>query len=264
LSAASLLAPAAHPASGTLAADLAGALDPVVLARRAGGFEPDPWQADVLRSDADRVLLLCARQSGKSTIAAVVALHTALYSPRSLVLLVSPSQRQSSELFKKLIAAYGALDRPVDADAENRLSLELGNGSRVVTLPGSETTVRGFSGVRLIVIDEAARVPDDLYAALRPMLAVSSGRLVVLSTPFGNRGFFFESWRSGEKWQRVKVPASECPRISADFLDQERRTLGEWFYRQEYECDFLDAETAAFAVADVEAAFTKELVTWTL
>jgi len=103
-----------------------------------------------------------------------------------------------------------------------------------------------------------------MIGALRPMLAVSGGRLLALSTPWGNRGWFFEAWRGAEKWLRVKVPASECPRISADFLEQEARTLGEWFYRQEYECDWLDAETAAFAVADVEAAFTKELRTWNL
>jgi hypothetical protein len=263
LSAATLLAPAAHPASGTLAGDLAAAFDPVALARRVG-IQPDLWQRDVLRSVEPRILLNCCRQSGKSTIAAIVALHTALYQPGSLVLLVSPSQRQSQELFKKLIAAYGALGRPVDADAENRLSLELGNRSRVVTLPGSETTVRGFSGVRLIVVDEAARVDDALFFALRPMVAVSGGRLVVLSTPFGNRGWFFEAWRGAEKWQRERVTAAECPRISADFLEQEQRTLGEWFFRQEYACDFLDAETAAFAVADVEAAFDTEVETWAL
>lgn len=143
--------------STALAADLAGALDSVVLARRAGGFEPDSWQRTVLRSDADRVLLNCCRQSGKSTIAALVGLHTALYSPGSLILLVSPSERQSKELFRKVVDAYRKLGRPVSADAENRLSLELANGSRIVTLPGSEGTVRGYSGVKLIVIDEAAR-----------------------------------------------------------------------------------------------------------
>lgn len=250
--------------STALAVDLAGALDPVVLARRAGGFEPDPWQAEVLRSEDDRVLLNCCRQSGKSTIAALIGLHVALYTPRSLILLVSPSQRQSSELFKKLIAAYGALGRPVDADAENRLSLELGNSSRVVTLPGSETTVRGYSGVRLIVLDEAARISDDLYGSLRPMLAVSGGSLIALSTPWGNRGWYYEAWRGSEKWKRVKVPATECPRISRAFLAEEQRTMGEYFYRQEYDCEFLDAETAAFTADDVEAAFDERVIPWNL
>jgi hypothetical protein len=70
-----------------LARDLALALDPVLLARRAG-IDPDPWQAEVLRSTAPRRLLNCSRQSGKSTVAAVRAVHVALYEPGSLVLLL--------------------------------------------------------------------------------------------------------------------------------------------------------------------------------
>src|SRR3712207_2598818 len=101
----------------TLASDLALALDPVALARRAG-IEPDPWQADVLRSASPRQLLNCCRQSGKSTTVAVLAVHTALYDPGALVLLLSPTERQSSELFKKCTAIYRALGRPVPAESE--------------------------------------------------------------------------------------------------------------------------------------------------
>jgi len=89
----------------TLAGDLARALDPVLLAR-ATGIEPDSWQAHVLRSTSARVLLNCSRQSGKSTITSILAMHTALYEAGSLVLLLSPSLRQSGELFKKCVATY--------------------------------------------------------------------------------------------------------------------------------------------------------------
>lgn len=249
--------------SVALAADLAGALDPVVLARRVG-IEPDPWQADVLRSTEPRVLLNRSRQSGKSTVAAVVALHQALYTPRALVLLVSPSQRQSVELFRKLIVAYKALGRPVSADSENRMSLELDNGSRVVTLPGSESTVRGFSGVGLICIDEAARVEDPLYGALRPMLAVSGGRLIALSTPLAAAGWFYDAWRGTEKWRRVKIPANQCPRITPEFLEEEQRTLGAYYFSSEYECVFNNAASSAFSAEDIEGAFKPELEVWNL
>src|SRR5215203_6670706 len=118
-----------------IAADLAAGLDPVVLAHRVG-LEPDPWQADVLRSVAPRQLLNASRQSGKSTTVALLNVHTALYEPDSLCLMLSPSLRQSGELFKKAAGIYRDLGRPVPADSETALTLTLENGSRIVSLPG--------------------------------------------------------------------------------------------------------------------------------
>jgi hypothetical protein len=246
-----------------LAADLATALDPAALAVRTG-LSPDRWQTEFLRSTDPRVLLNCSRQSGKSTVTALLAVHTALYDPGALVLLLSPSLRQSQELFRKALDTYRSLENPVPVEAESALRLELENGSRIVSLPGKEQTVRGFSGVRLLAIDEAARVADDLYFAIRPMLAVSGGRLVALSTPFGTRGWWYEAWRSPEPWQRFQIPAEQCPRISAAFLDEERRTMGDWWFRQEYGCDFLDAETQPFAREDIDRAFEEEVEPWDL
>jgi len=185
-----------------LASDLCYALDPALLMEQIG-LSPDPWQQTLLRSSAKRQILLCCRQSGKSTTTAVLALHEALYSPPALVLLLSPSLRQSQELFRKVIATYKGIDNPVPSTLESALRLELANGSRIISLPGKEETVRGFSGVSLIVVDEASRVANELYFSVRPMLAVSGGRLVCLSTPFGKRGFFFEEWENGGGWERI-------------------------------------------------------------
>jgi hypothetical protein len=171
----------------SLAEDLKLALDRVSFAR-ALGLEPDGWQEELLRSTSDRVLLNCCRQSGKSTISGVIALHRALYYPSSLVLCLAPALRQSQELFGKVLGFYRDLERPVPAYAERKLSLELENGSRIVTLLGTEKTIRGFSGAALLIVDEAARVDDALYYAVRPMLAVSGGALMMLSTPYGKRG----------------------------------------------------------------------------
>ncbi len=235
---------------------------PVEMAR-AIGLDPDPWQVEVLETTPN-VLLNCARQTGKSTIASLLAFHLACYEPASLVLLVSPSLRQSQELFKKVLEVHRGLNRPVDVDAESALRLELKNGSRIISLPGKEHSIRGYSGVRLIVVDEAARVPDDLYFSVRPMLAVSGGRLIALSTPFGTRGWWYEAWRSEEPWERYAVSASQCPRISPEFLEQERRAMGDWWYRQEYECEFLDADTQPFGREDIDRAFDEEVEAWEL
>ena len=249
-------------ATAELASDLALALDPVLLAEQAGLY-PDRWQRDVLRSHEPRQLLNCCRQSGKSTTTAVLTLHTALYEPESLSLVLSPGERQSMEFLRKVLGIYRRLGRPIPADAENKLALELTNGSRIVALPGTEGTIRGYSGVRLLVVDEASRVADALMAAVRPMLAVSGGRLLALSTPFGTRGWWYQAWEhGGATWERVKVTALECPRISPEFLEEERGTLGEWWYLQEYMCRFMDAQTAAFRREDIDQAFAKEIETW--
>lgn len=238
-------------------------MDRLALAQKAG-LRPDPWQTQVLQSSATRLLLNCARQTGKSTITALLSIHTAHYSPGALILLLSPTLRQSQELFKKALDIHHSLDHPVATEAQSALRLELANGSRIVSLPGKEETVRGYSGVEILVVDEAARVSDDLYLSVRPMLAVSGGRLLALSTPFGTRGWWYEAWRSKEPWERYEVPASTCPRISSDFLGEEREAMGQWWYAQEYECQFLDAETQPFRREDIDQTFFEDVQPWQL
>ncbi|HVS34581.1 MAG TPA: terminase family protein [Gemmataceae bacterium] len=217
------------------------ALDPsaILVAR---GLTPDPWQRDFLFARDRQILLNCSRQSGKSTVVSALALHAALFTPGGLVLLLSPSQRQSAEIFRKVHESYVALGRPIPAVYESQLRLELANGARVLCLPGREETIRSFGGVTLLVLDEAARIPDRLYRSVRPMLAVSRGRLVALSTPFGRRGWFWEEWQGGGPWKRVQVTWRDCPRITADFIAEETRSMGAAWVAQEYECSFNSRE----------------------
>src|ERR671915_1700265 len=239
-----------------LRADLRFALDRVAFAEKLG-IVPDGWQEDFLRSSADRVLLNCSRQSGKSTMSGVIALHRALYHPGSLILCLAPALRQSQELFGKVLAFYRDLGRPVSPHGERKLSIELENGSRIITLPGSEKTIRGFSGTSLLVLDEAARVEDELYFAVRPMLAVSGGALMMLTTPYGKRGVFYEEWTGGHGWERYEVPASRCPRISREFLEEERASLPPFIFRQEYECSFEETEDQVFTTDMIDRAVTE-------
>lgn len=229
-----------------LADDLAQALDPARFARVSLGFEPDAWQARVLQWSGQRLLLNCSRQSGKSTTTAILSLHRALYHPKSLILLVSPSQRQSSELFRKVTEYLARLDVLPELEEDNKLSCALANGSRVVSLPSKEATIRGFSGASLIIEDEASRCPDDLYRAVRPMLAVSGGRLILMSTPWGKRGHFFEEWTGHNAWERISIKATECPRISPAFLAEEKRSMPARWYAQEYACSFEETNDAVF------------------
>ena len=250
------------------------------------GMTPDPWQGHVLRTRKTQVLLLCSRQVGKTLVAAALALRTALLEAPALVLVLTPSERQSSEFMRRIKELHEALRKPVsmagrvmslrekeviDAGKDNvyfrlpaatrdsSLQLHLNNGSRIIGLPASEGKVRVYSSVALLLIDEASRVDDTLYRAMRPTLAVSRGRLLVLSTPFGKRGWFWEAWEGKGAWRRTKITADQCPRITADFLAEERQTLGERWFRQEYGCSFEDTIDAVFSQADIDAALRADI-----
>jgi hypothetical protein len=229
-----------------LAEQFALALDPSLILT-AQGLVPDPWQRDLLLSSHRQILLNCSRQSGKSRTVSALALHTALCGPGSLTLLVSASLRQAMKLFRKVVEGYRAVGQPIKALGDSQTRLELRNGARIVCLPGKEGTIRSFGGVNLLILDEAARVPDDLYRSVRPMLAVSRGRLVCLSTPFGRRGFFWREWSAGgPAWHRVAISWDQCPRITPDFIELERHSQGDSWVKQEYHCSFEALEGLVF------------------
>ena len=241
-------------------AELRYSLDAVLFARDKLGLKADAIQAKVLGQTVRRGLLNCSRQWGKSTIAAIKAVHRACFEAGSLTVVLSPSARQSGEFLRKAAGMARKLGVRPRGDGDNEISLLFPNEARIVGLPGTESTVRGFSAVSLMVIDEAARVAEELYKAVTPMLAIGNGDLWLMSTPFGRRGFFWQAWaHEGARWERFSVPATECPRISPEFLEEERGAMGEWWFRQEYLCEFVDVNDGVFDRDLVEAALSREL-----
>jgi hypothetical protein len=254
---------------------VAESLDPTKFALRLG-IEPFPWQRYVLSPDAGDVMLLCARQSGKSTVIAIKAWHTACYYPGSLVLIIAPSKDQSKELMLKIDALISSDPHGPDTETDSVFEKVFSNGSRIVALPGSERSVRGYSGPKMIIIDEASRTADETYRAVRPMMVGGKSEIVLLSTPFGKRGFFWEEWNR-TRWNRVKVvPAVEVrgnvvvpgpieqeygvncfesPRHDLEFLQEELESLGEYWFRQEYMCQFVDVTSSLFTHELIESAF---------
>ena len=231
---------------------------PAESVRARLGLAVDPLQARVLSTQKKRGVLNCSRQWGKSTITAAKAVHQAQTEAGSLTLVVSPSARQSGEFLRKASAFLRMLKIGVKGDGDNEMSLALPNGSRIVGLPGTEPTIRGFSAVSLLLVDEASRVNDEAYLAVRPTLATSDGALWLMSTPWGKRGFFYEAWTNGgPEWERILAPATECARIRASFLEEERRTMGERWYRREYLCEFEDSGSSVFGRDLVERAITE-------
>jgi phage FluMu gp28-like protein len=188
-------------------------------------------------------------------VAAAKAVHRAYTKAGSLVLVASPTERQSAEFIRKAAGMVLQLGVTPRGDGDNAISLLFPNGSRIVGLPGTEGTVRGFSAVSLLLIDEASRVEPDMYKALRPMLAVGGGDLWMMSTPNGKQGFFYETWEhGGDDWKRFSATAADCSRIDQEFLEKERGELGPSWFRQEYMCCFVDNGSAVFDRDLVEAA----------
>jgi hypothetical protein len=234
--------------------------DAVDFARSRLGLDPDEQQRVVLRAQTKRGILNCTRQWGKTTVSAAKAVHRVFTTPKSLVVVASPGARQSGEWMRKAAEMLERLDIPKRGDGYNKISLLLPNGSRIVGLPEAEAKIRGFSALSMLVIDEAARVSDEMYRALRPMLSVGNGDLWMMSTPFGKQGFFYEAWKhGGPEWLRVSVPATECARISKEFLEEQRSAMGMESFRQEHMCEFIGSGMGVFDRDLVEAALDDEV-----
>lgn len=245
---------------------LAG-LSPLEFAKGVLGFAPDEAQARVLERawEFRQIGLNCSRQWGKSTVAAVLAVHRLVMEAGVTVLVVGPSGRQSGETLRKVREFLGAmgLGKALRGDGMNPRSMVLPNGSRIVGLPAREDTVRGFSAVSMLIVDEAARVPDEVYLALRPSLAVSDGDVILLSTPRGKRGFFYREMTDGESgdWLRHTGTVTECGRIPAEFLEKERER-GEAYFRQEYMCEFVESGKYLFDEKLVKGMKRPEEESW--
>ena len=248
------------PLTGPLG-DLILGLDPCLLFRQAG-MVADDWQREILFDRDGFWLLLCCRQSGKTTVIASLAYHTAMTQPGSLVLILTPSERQSKEVLRQVsefyLAVHGA---PLQDDHITTLKVELGNGSRIIALPGADDrTLRVYAGVDLILADEAARIEDAVFHAVFPMLATSGGRAILASTPWFKRGFFHAEWKNGgDSWRRVKVTADDCPRIDRKFLAREKRSKPAAWFAQEYMAEWGSLAASLFPADMVDGMMTDEI-----
>jgi hypothetical protein len=264
---------------------LAGAafqLSPSLWADEILGFKPDDLQRQVLDSDSKRIIINCHRQWGKSTISSIACLHRALFYPKSLCLIIAPSLRQSSENFRKVHSFLDRLPDCPEFDESTKLSLQFDTGSRILSLPGGNegATIRGFSKPDIIIEDESSRCSDELYHALRPMMAANPDcKLVLASTPWGQRGHFYKIWTESEEdgwhqldprdtldrktrrtnWLKAKIVASHNPRIDPAFLEEERAALGPWVYAQEYEGEFVGDESQLFTLSMIRAAHNTDI-----
>jgi hypothetical protein len=216
--------------------EIAYRIDAALWVRETLGVTPTAWQEVFLRSPRGAsILVLTARQVGKTTTAAWAIAHAMLFVPGSLSVIACPAQRQSAEAVRKV---REALDRAgAEFKNDHVYGIELTNGSQVLALPGSDDSIRGLTVDGCIVGDEAARLTDDLIAALRPMRARRpQARLAMLSTAWSRTDPFWTAWASDDPtWIRLKATADADPTLfPAEFLAGERRALGEYNFNREY------------------------------
>ena len=169
--------------------------------------------------------------------------------------MIGPVGAQAGEILGKATHFAAELGLPIRGDGINDRSLLLPNGSRLIARPAVPQSLRGYSQARLIIVDEAAYVPEATYRAMSPILATGEGALWVISTPNGPFGRFAELWHDlSNGWTRFSIPAEECPRFSPTFLTAEKQLYGDIYFAQEYACQFVTAGLQLLTRAQITAA----------
>jgi hypothetical protein len=190
-------------------------------------------------------------------VAAIASVYHAITHRNAKVVIISRSQRQSSNLFNLIRQVYRAAGEPVKPVSETALQLYLENNSYIVALPSSEETIRGYTAT-LLWVDEASRVPDSLINAVKPFTAtVPNAKVCMMSTPAGSRGYWFREVTKGKDYIKITKTANEIPRIKPSFLRKERDRMGERMFAQEYLCSFEANEDSVFRPEVIRKAFTE-------
>ena len=240
-------------------------MGPLEFAREILDFHPGEQQADILARapGVKEIKLNCCRQWGKSTLTAVLAVHRLVMEAGATILVVGPAGRQSGEMVTKVGRFLGKMGIRTRGDGVNSGARVLPNGSRIVGLPAVEGTTRGFSAVSMLIVEEAARVPDDVYLALLPSVAVSNGDVILLSTPKGRRGFFYREVAAGDTKDSLVCtgPVTECRHISEEFLAKQK-SKGDVYYRQEFLCEFVETGRFLLDEAVVKRMENKDELAW--
>ena len=256
------------------------------------GFKPFPWQREVIEKRHRRLIINGARQIGKSTIVASIPAHTAKFYAGSLSLIGAPTEAQANETMRKVMG-FISLDRDYPRLLKSSTEeIELENGSRILVRSASPSTFRGYSKPRVIILDEASRIEDEAYSSgVRPMLTDNpEGELILISTPFGREGFFYEAFTGSDGvWARYEVrspyePVGEgaathlewhmdeaeytetmamrnihacySPRhMNLQEQTEQLRAMKRQQYLQEYCCEFVEKEGQVFSYEDIQAMF---------
>ena len=216
--------------------EIAYRVDPALWMREVLGIAPHAWQEKFLLAERGAsIVVLTARQVGKTTAAACGMAHSAVFMPGSLSVVACPTQHQSAEALRKVREMV--LKAGAELTTDNVYKLELANGSRVLALPGTEDSIRGLTVDAWIVADEAARLDPSIMAALHPMRTqCPNTRFAMLSTAWSRTDPFWSAWASDDpSWTHIKATVDVEPNlIDPDALERAKRQLSEDDFKREY------------------------------
>jgi hypothetical protein len=213
----------------------------------------DKWQEQLILEENKNVCIRAGRQVGKSLGVALKALFYALKYDKRTVLIVAASQRQSSLLFEKVTEFAKILAPEMITEEPTLTKMLLKNGSKIYSLPVGKTgySIRGFA-IDLLICDEAAFIPENVWTALTPMLATTNGKLILLSTPFGKGGFYYNCF-GDSAYRSFHLNSEECPRIPKEFLKSEKERMSRIQYAQEYLGEFVEEFNCYFPTALIKS-----------
>ena len=228
--------------------------NPVEFAEKKLGIKLDEWQRDYIKTEGN-VAIRAARQSGKSFAQSLRVALFALLNKGTQTLIIGAVDRQSVGLFEKVKSHITNLAKWNIKGKPTMHKIELTNGSKIIAEPAGRTGYGlRFLTIHKLVCDEAHYIPEEVFIAVRPMLATTDGTIDLLSTPKGNKGYFYDAFEDEETkkdFKQFHVRWQDCPRHSESFIKRERRTMTKLQFAQEYDAVFLDS---------LQAFFTLELI----
>lgn len=222
--------------------------DPVFFAEKILSFSPFEYQKQLLRDKSKRIIICAGRQIGKTTTIAVKAIHFAVTNPKTTTLIVSATLRQSILMFQKILDFIETSILKKSVVYKSRTKIRFSNMSEIIALPCGRygTGLRGHTA-HLIILDEAAFMPEEVITnVVFPMVSTTNGSIWMLSTPWGTDHIFYKVWVSGIDWSKYHFPSSVSPLISKEFLDEQRRLIGEERFAIEYLAEFREEEESYF------------------
>jgi len=229
----------------------------------------DDWQKEFLNTKGDKILCT-GRQIGKTEICAQDAGDYALLNKNKTILMIAPVERQAFELFQRTLT-YLAQKAPLKivTKGKNRPTkskLHLKNGTRILCLPAgtSGIGIRGYVIDRLYA-DEASRVPDEVWTAVTPMLLTTGGDIIMLSTPWGKQGYFWETYDKDDTFTKFHKNSEEVMRnrpISDSWTQEQRDKALKMLEREKVRKTKLQygQEYLGLFVDELMRLFTDELI----
>lgn len=209
----------------------------------------DKWQREVMKTPGN-ICLRSGRQVGKSFVIGIKAAQYALENPNKLVMVISKTERQAGLLFAKILNNVHNLDRTQiqkgrDPKTKQLMSptkhlLNLKNGTSIHCLPAGDTGfgIMGFT-IDLLIADEAAFIPEEVWNSIIPALAITRGNIWLLSTPYVKEGYYYNCF-SDPTFTAFHTSSEDCPRKDEAFLERMKETLTKAQYAQMYLGQFVD------------------------